>query len=136
MAGVSQQRLSLVGKSHSSHCRLGDRRAGYTRVTFLPSNSKTKLTQHLAKNIKALSKRGARMNSRSQSKRIQDAGSTRFQGDQPYMVWQNLIWDECHVKCSVKVELNGISIRTESYADYCMAAALVRKRTSLEVARG
>lgn len=57
-------------------------------------------------------------------------------GHLPYMAWQNLIEEECEVQCTVKVELKAISIRAESYADYCLAASIVRKRTSLEVVRG
>lgn len=75
------------------------------------------------------------MSGRTHFKQIQGS-ATRDQGPREYMKWENLIFDETGVSATVRVDLKAVSIRTESYADYCVAAAFVRKRTSLEVVRG
>lgn len=62
--------------------------------------------------------------------------STRDQGSHDYMKWENLIEDECKVKCSVVVMQKAISIRADDYRDFILAKELVSKRTGLEVVRG
>jgi len=76
------------------------------------------------------------MSGRNQFKMIQ-GDSTRDQGVHEYQSCQNLIEDSCPgLRCTVIMRPHTISIRTETLADYYVAASIVRKRTELEVVRG
>lgn len=75
------------------------------------------------------------MNRRESAKSIQGP-STNFQGDREYLRLQNLVEDECGVRCTIVVRPHCVSVRTVDYTDFVLARSILIKRgTSKPVVR-
>lgn len=59
----------------------------------------------------------------------------RTHGPRQYMALQDIIFDEAGVSCSVFVKPGIVSIRTKDYADYVLARAALKGRTSSQIIR-
>jgi hypothetical protein len=56
-------------------------------------------------------------------------------GADMYKQFQDLIFADSGVECSVVVGSHCISIRTKDYADYVIAKSVIKGRTGLDIVR-
>jgi hypothetical protein len=59
----------------------------------------------------------------------------RTHGPRQYMALQDIIFDETGVSCTVVLKGGIVSIRTKDYADYILARAALKGRTSSRIIR-
>lgn len=59
--------------------------------------------------------------------------SPRYLAHSNYQALQDLIFEQAHVNCSVMVMEDRISIRAVNYADFLLAKAAIKGRTTLPI---
>lgn len=67
-------------------------------------------------------------------KQVQGARNRAY-GPLPYMMFQDIIFDETGVTCTVILKGGQISLRTKDYADYILAKKALKGRTSHPIMR-
>ncbi len=74
------------------------------------------------------------MSTRTNFKPIQDPGRIRHEWDQAEQ-FKDIIWDRTGVRCEVVITKEKVILTTADLADYFLAKAEIKGRTSLEVCR-
>lgn len=59
----------------------------------------------------------------------------RTDGPMEYMKWENLIFDEKQVVCTVVMKSGTISLRTKDYIDFVLAKSVLKRRTKHPIVR-
>lgn len=59
----------------------------------------------------------------------------RTHGPMDYMIYQNIIFDETGISCTVVLKGGQISLRTKDYTDFILARSALKGRTKHPIVR-